>query len=263
MNQEKNKKSKPNFYLTLDLMPGASHNDILHAYNRAKNTYSSGSLASYTLIEDETNGEILEDIEIAFAILGNPAKRRAYDIEMGFSTWSEDPQNNVSTEYIQSPRVSSLKTSNAMDSDLEDIEKDQSRVVIPLKAKAPVQTSNAQKASQKMSSSPTAVSSQFEPNPDFEAKIQSVTEIDGAFLKAVRIYRCYSPDTLAHRCKLSSTHIIAIEEEDGPQLHQPVYLRGHIFLICQALEIPNPQLHAKNYVDRMTSLGKLQIKKNY
>ena len=45
---------RKNLYLVLDLTQHCSQNDILHAYNRAKTTYSRDSLASYSLYDDNT-----------------------------------------------------------------------------------------------------------------------------------------------------------------------------------------------------------------
>jgi hypothetical protein len=98
---------------------------------------------------------------------------------------------------------------------------------------------------------------EFEPNTAFEEQISANRELDGPFLKAVRVYRRLSPERLAELCKLSAKHVESIENEDGANLHQPVYLRGHVAMICQALQIPEPNAQATFYVNRMKALGKL------
>jgi len=275
MDETKTRQKRINHYLTLDIMPGASHNEILHAYNRAKNTYSGGSLASYTLMENDDNSSIMEEIEEAFLTLGNPAKRREYDIEMGFNTWNDEPNytpdNLNPVDRLGSARkarpqsapapapapaaISSVAASIASIGEME-FEGETSATVIPLKA--PLSHSPAPVAAMGRQQTPANVGGvDFEPNLDFEKQMAAVTEVDGAFLKAVRIYRRYTPESLALKCKLSTSHILTVENEDGTTMHQAVYLRGHIYLIAQALDLPNPDRLAKNYVAKMTSQGKL------
>lgn len=253
--KEQKQRHQQNLYLILDITPGVSHNDILHAYNRAKTTYSSGSLASYTLLDDSSNDSILNEIDAAFAILGNPAKRRVYDIEMGFNTWVEEanPRTQVTPKasvFSEAERIAS--------SGLDDIDDDQPSLrptldhakqatVIPIKVRAtPTEAPpSINKAANKTSEA------RFEANPDFEKQIKEVQVLTGEFLRAVRIYRKYSADALAHRTKLSARHVENIENENTEELHQPVYLRGHLVLICQALELPNPNGLAKSFLDRI------------
>jgi cytoskeletal protein RodZ len=225
-----------NHYAVLDIRPGATHNEILHAYNRAKTTYSAGSLASYSLLEDDTNSSIMQEIEEAWTVLGNPARRREYDLSMGFATWVE--------ESVGTSTSAATTTKN----------------VTPFAMPRPVVTSAPAPQNTEVKTRPVAVetkSASFEPNPEFEARIKAAESVDGAFLKAVRIYRRFTVDSLAQRCKLSSSHIVAVEEEDASRFHQAVYLRGHVYLMCQALELPNPDRLAKDFVDRLNNEGKL------
>jgi hypothetical protein len=228
-------RSRTNLYLVLDILPGASHNDILHAYNRAKSTYSSGSLASYSLLEEESGESILQEIEKAFDILGNPARRREYDLEMGYNTWAEEK-----TAAYNNDRAYSSPTILSREAKVENV--------------PPPIVSTGSKAKLEVLSSSAM---QFEPNPDFEKKISECIEVDGPFLRAVRLYRKMTPDQVAVRCKLSASHILSIEEEEAGKLHHPTYLRGHLWMICNALDLPNPENLAKAFVARMMAEGKL------
>jgi curved DNA-binding protein CbpA len=219
-------KNYPNFYLTLDIVPGASQNEILHAYNRAKKTYSNGSMAGYSLLEDGSTDNILDEIERAFEILGNPSKRREYDMVMGFSTWTEDDLVAASTA---SPSV----TSKATEWVKPDAGERRSKGGVVLEDVS------------------------YEPNPDFEKKIEACTEITGAFLKAVRIYRNLSVEQVAQRSKIAVARIAAIEEEDFTG-HQAVYLRGHFAIVARVLNLPDPEKLAKDYTDRIRAEGKLR-----
>jgi curved DNA-binding protein CbpA len=268
-------KDKPNLYLVLDLMPGVSHNDILHAYNRAINTYADNSLAGYSLLDSDSATTILEDIEKAFSVLGNPSKRREYDIEMGYHTWNDEggasaghkqqssgPVNpgfapvvrSKGSTIFESNEVEGLNvglslTSFAGSEAAAPQKEAPARSVIPMKAPTTVQHSAPEK------------DNRFEPNPEFEDKIKNCTSVDGAFLRTLRVYRGYSVDSLAHRTKLGSSHVQIVENE-GPESDLPaaVYLRGHVFLICQTLGLPDAQKLATGYVDRLKVQGRLKPK---
>jgi len=223
----KRERARTNLYLALDILPGASHNDILYAYNRAKMTYSAGSLASYTLLEDTATESIMDEIERAFATLGNPARRREYDLEMGFETWTEDSSREVRSQLIAS--ITSRKDKEGNTGALPPARAASILEVVP----------------------------DFQANPEFEDKIKNCNEVDGAFLRAVRIYRQMSPEQLASRCKLSASHVHSIEEEDSSKLHHPVYLRGHVSMMCRALGLPDCEGLGRKLVHRMQGEGKL------
>ena len=273
MSASQERRSLPNYYLTLDLMPGASHNEILHAYNRSKKTYSEGSLASYGLLEGNAGQDILREIEDAFVILGNPSRRREYDMKMGYQTWTEEGQEN--NNGFAASNHSMMKTlSQAVEDRPQDLHSapvhqmsgqmhsGQSGTSSSGSSQQPFKPSS--NYSNKSAFTPTPSSSvkmkssfeNFEPNPEFEKQIQECKDPDGPFLKAVRIYRRLSEVQLAERCKLSASHIQAVENEELTPSHQPVYLRGHVYLMCQALEIPEPGDLASSYVRRMRDLGK-------
>jgi len=232
-----------NLYLVLDLSPNASHNEILHAYTRAKMTYGSGSLASYSLLEEEDRSTMLEDIEHAFETLGNPSRRRAYDLKMGFESGKVHHEEPPAEAQIRS------RPKN---------EEPQRAAPIQTAAPKPVQRYTPSAANvTPIRTRPEAVRPDYEPNPEFEKKIAEVQSIDGAFLKAVRIYRGLSPEQVSTMCKLSQSHVLALEDENAGTLYQPVYLRGHVLLVCRALELPDPDKLAKTYIDKMKSLGKI------
>lgn len=265
---------KKNFYLVLDLEPGCSHNDIVYAYNRCKDAFKSGSLASYSIMDDDSNADVLEEIEEAFRVLGNPPKRREYDIAQGYDTWASEKKEK---KKILVPTVFSKKENEQMSEaskiasypDFEDeipsaneikqeIPKlhviNKSEMLVAHKAAAPVEknvTIIPATPSHKQSSG-------FEVNLEFEKQIQECQEADGAFLRATRIYRQLSIEQLAGSCKLSPKIIENIENEtiEGHG-YQPVYLRGHVYMMCQNLGFPNPPMLAKAFLERMKKNGKL------
>ena len=66
-------------YEILNVGRSASQQEIKNAYLQGKAAYAKGSLAHYTLISDKERQQMLDRIETAFFILGNPEKRSAYD----------------------------------------------------------------------------------------------------------------------------------------------------------------------------------------
>ena len=97
----------------------------------------------------------------------------------------------------------------------------------------------------------------FEANPEFEEKIRNCESIDGAFLRAVRVYRQISVEQLASCSKLAASRIRSIEEEDLRDDPLPVYIRGHVAIVCSVLKIPNPEELAKRFVNRLKEEDKL------
>ena len=71
-----------NFYEILNVTSSASQQDIDLAYRVGKNAFEEDSLAHYGLVDQEERERTLRRIEDAYKILGNPRKRRRYDIRI-------------------------------------------------------------------------------------------------------------------------------------------------------------------------------------
>jgi len=214
---------KKNLYLVLDLTPQCTQNEILHAYNRAKSTYSRDSLAAYSLYDDNAKESILHEIEDAYHILGDARKRRQYDVSMGYGAAQPEDNSNYDTGAMPSSYTSTSST--------------------PVK--------NFKK---KLEITPNI---RVEANPEFEKEITTATSLSGSFLRSIRLYRGFTEEQIAGLCQLKADHIIAIEEEKPLNLHHPVYLRGHLMLICEALQVPNANMLAKSYIERLQQEDKL------
>ncbi|MEO5666542.1 MAG: helix-turn-helix domain-containing protein [Bdellovibrionota bacterium] len=251
----------PNHYLTLDILPGASQNEIHHAYKRAKMTYSAGSLAAYSLLEDENNENIIREIEIAYETLSNPAHRREYDLKMGFNTWTEEQNAKEEARSYSRPSVTSVESSDDGDPFGEIKYATQ---VSPRPSQSVSSNTSAAKAEEARRLHVRVVKPEnnddfrFVANPDFESKIDTCSNIDGAFLRAVRIYKQVSLEQLSSKSKISPSKINAIEEEDLAAVYtQSVYLRGHVSIICRSLGIPNAEDLSRKFADRMRDEGKI------
>lgn len=223
-------KREKNLYLILDLAPGATQNEIVHAYNRVKTTYSSNSIAAYSVMDEEDNAGILEEIELAYRVLGNPSKRREYDVRMGFDTWggAPDERSHKYSDFVERSGVTPTITTAPLGVAVSEKKKHLTAVpALPESAK----------------------------NNDFEKEINEIKELTGAFLRSVRIYRQLSQDQLAGLCKLSISSLAHLEDENGQEMSHPTYVRGHVVLICQTLGLPDPVGLAKSFIARMKSAG--------
>jgi flagellar biosynthesis protein FlhG len=77
--------SEQTHYEILELEPSASAEHIERAYRVARSTYSTDSLATYSVYDDSELGALQERIELAYAVLSDEQRRRAYDAELGAS----------------------------------------------------------------------------------------------------------------------------------------------------------------------------------
>ena len=218
---------KKNLYLVLDLTSQCTQNEILHAYNRAKATYSRDSLAAYSLYDDNAKDGILREIEEAYMMLGDPRKRRTYDISMGYAEGdvSEIPSLHEAGSYLSAPSLSAQRKEH--------------------KPKVEV-----------------TPHIRIEQNPEFEKQIQEITSMSGSFMRSVRLYRGFTEAQLAGLCRLKADHVIAIEEEKPFNLQHPVYLRGHLIMLCEALQIPRASDLTKTYIERLQQEDKLARSKS-
>lgn len=66
-------------YEVMNVNQSASQQDIEKAYEIAQSSFGKDSLAHYTLMDEDQRKKILERIEEAYKILGDPEKRREYD----------------------------------------------------------------------------------------------------------------------------------------------------------------------------------------
>jgi len=67
------------YYEILNVSQSASQQEIKHAYQISKHTYSHGSMALHSMVEEDERKNILEKIEEAYKVLGTPRKRKDYD----------------------------------------------------------------------------------------------------------------------------------------------------------------------------------------
>jgi DnaJ-class molecular chaperone len=71
-----------NYYELLSVERTASQDEIWEAYQAALTTYQPGSLAVYSLVNEEERTLILERIQEAFQTLRDPKTRKDYDLAL-------------------------------------------------------------------------------------------------------------------------------------------------------------------------------------
>ena len=69
-----------NLYEVLNLAPSCSQQEIEEAYKIGTFSYNQNSIAHYGLVTEEERHLHLHRIEEAYKILGNPRKRKRYDV---------------------------------------------------------------------------------------------------------------------------------------------------------------------------------------
>lgn len=75
--------SEQTHYEILELAPDATSDQIERAYRVARSTYSSDSLATYSVYDDNELSALQERIELAYSVLSDETRRREYDAARG------------------------------------------------------------------------------------------------------------------------------------------------------------------------------------
>ncbi|MFM8313698.1 MAG: helix-turn-helix domain-containing protein, partial [Deltaproteobacteria bacterium] len=116
------------FYDLLRVTPHSSVSEITNAYYAAKNAFSKDSLATYSLMPEESSAEILAQLETAYLTLTNPDRRREYDKRLANTETfhTEDPMTpheaNIHTNPTATypPPSEAVSLSQTADSNLSN-----------------------------------------------------------------------------------------------------------------------------------------------
>lgn len=207
---------RKNYYDILDVEMGASPNQIEQAYLRARNAYSSDSVALYSLMTREECEAILNQIEEAYSVLGFPEKRKEYDRVRGFN--KNDPSSSEKSEARVVPDVQ-----------YEDY------------------SSNLMEAKVSKISAQKKFALEFQEDSEMNRRIRECSEFTGSFLKEIREYKNVSIERMAEMTRISKTLIKAIETEDLPKLPAEVYVRGYVYQLAKVLKL-NPEMVAASFI---------------
>lgn len=211
------------YYEILEVSPDAPAHEIQRAYQRAKKTYSPDSPALYTMFTEEEARALLALIDEAFNTLSNQALRQQYDLSL-------------------QRRASAPATSSAHQS-LPDFDVPHAENSAELSG--PAMSSTSAQLPEGYARTRFTI---YEINPEIEEQIKNQTEIDGAFLQKVRLYKKINLDQMSNETRISRPYLIAIEANDYASLPAPVFVRGFIVQIARVLGLKEQQA-ASSYME--------------
>lgn len=221
MNSDTNKEK--NYYDILEVPTDATQEVIYDGYIKTKNAYSQDSLALYSLMGEEDCERMIEQIDEAYSILGDPQKRQKYDSARGLNSYKHQLYREK-TDLL--PKA-------------EDV-------------------SFGEKSPQSRKHTSTALAKKrftldYQVNETFEKEIEQTSDFTGAFLKKIREYKGVDIPRLADLTKVSKTYLRHIEEEYIEGLPAMVYTRGFVYQYAKCLKL-NPDMVATSYIHRLKKL---------
>jgi DnaJ-class molecular chaperone len=236
-----------NYYEVLEVAADSPREEIEQGYLRAKNAFSSESLALYSLMSNDECEDILVQIDEAYSILSVPKKRKEYDKARGFNQNHRNPevlyQQYAHEEPTSSPRNTHISTSEGQP------------------AFAPKQNFKGEEAYKINRGNEVEVSKlsaqkrfnlTYAQDAEFEQEIENATSYTGEFLKKIREYKDVSIQRMSDMTKISKTYISAIEDENTDRLPAIVYIRGFVYQYAKCLKL-NPDLVATSYTNYLKS----------
>ncbi|OFZ19374.1 MAG: hypothetical protein A2Z20_01965 [Bdellovibrionales bacterium RBG_16_40_8] len=219
-----------NYYQVLEVSPNVPQHELLAAYQRAKETYSPGSPALYTMFTEEEAREIRNLVEEAFLVLGNPAKRKEYDGKLtkkNHQPTSKDLPDftPTSTKSIRQDRTVSVSPQSY------------DELVMSASGKVPEGFAKSRL-------------SVYELKPEVEHEISQQKDFNGAFLRKVRQYKNINIDLLSKETRISRSYLNALESDDFEALPAPVFLRGFVIQVAKVLGL-NENIVSSSYMSRI------------
>lgn len=201
----------PTFYELLDVGPGASDEEIRHAYRRLKSIYDHDSLVTYTLFAPEELDQIRQQIDEAYDTVIDPRTRKEYDLSLF-------PERQLGRGRERTPPAGSPSSLGL--AELEPGERSQTQ--------------------------PNQVTDALPPG----LEIGPTTEFSGALLRQIREYKSLDLRDISTRTKISLMNLRFLEDERFSELPAPVYVRGFLFEIAKYLRLP-PRQVVESYMERL------------
>jgi curved DNA-binding protein CbpA len=221
-----------NYYKILEVGESSTSQEIRQGYVKTKHAYAADGLALYSLMGEEECEKMVELVEEAYSILGDPERRIKYNQARGISTSFASNDNEID----ESPYSS---TSSA-----------------PAPAPAATPSPSGPGTSHVNISKIVAEKRyllDYNEDPAFEQEIEQQVEFTGPFLKRVREYKNVDIPRMSDMTKVSKTYLINIEEENMDGLPVPVYVRGFVYQYAKCLKL-NPTLVATSYINHLKEL---------
>jgi len=222
------KKEKQSLYEILEVSPDAPQEEIHQAFLKAKHTYSSDSPALYSVFTKEEAEELLRLIENAYAVLGNPLKRKEYDDKVLGKPHTPKARESRADKVsnVKAPTVSPEMMAEA------DIWAE-ARII--------------SKTKEEDSSIGRTALSNYDVSESFEAEIAHQQVWDGTFLQKVREYKNVTIDQLTKYTRIGRHYIEALEANDFHSLPAQVFVRGFVAQISRLLNL-NEKVVTESYM---------------
>lgn len=218
------------YYEILEVQKEAPHHEIVAAYARAKEAYSPDSPALYSMFTKEEAKALIDLIEEAFSVLGNVNKRREYDHKLELKS-KENPSHNLPDFAPPSEDRTPVSTNDP----------------------GSISTrSNLDEIPEGFAKSRLSV---YEVNPEVEDEIKAQTDVDGAFLRKIRLYKNIKLDHLSKETKIGRSYIAALEADDYEALPAAVFTRGFVVQVARILGL-NETASANSYMDKFKNHAK-------
>jgi curved DNA-binding protein CbpA len=205
-------------YEVLEVPPDAGFEDIERAYRMTRAAYIDGSMALYSIFDQDDAAVIRSRIDEAYRVLANPEIRAKYDSEAGFSSVLP----GASTE---APPIAKPAASNS-----------------------------TSVAGEHVNPGTAELASAIEVIDDLDAEIdEGSQEINGAALRRARLRRGIELDQITDVTKIRVGYLRCIENEEIEKLPASVYIRGFVHAYARAIGLDADRA-AANYMARVDAV---------
>ncbi len=274
-----------NYYEILEVSPNCSQEDIYQGYTRSKNAYSGDSLALYSLLSNDECSQVLNLIEEAYSVLGDPRKRQEYNRfrGLGAAATEENSEKQPEKHLEKHPEKQSgayqggkqqsremgrdsfnnaqANATNLMNATM-DMERNNQRdfsfdssmpasnTINEMEREKDFNINRHDDAEVSKIMIKRTFSLDYDVDPEFEQVVEETTSFTGEILQKIREYKNVTIERLADMTKISKTHLRNIESENYEKLPALVYTRGFVFQYAKTLKL-NPDIVATSYVHNL------------
>ncbi len=223
------------YYRVLDIPTNATRLEIRESYLRLKGTYSAGSAALYSLIDEDEAARQLAEIEAAFRTLSDDIQRADYDRQIGGGDLREADRQGAIAGASVTPRVIESDRYLRMRESAASINRQRASEQPPAYDDATVRTQRSTLTVIKLKASAAG-------SPVMHEKMRDIIAAhdvgDGDLYRQLRELCSVSSDEMQERTKVSIGHLEAIETNRFERLPQAVYVKGFLASYFRYLDVP-------------------------
>jgi hypothetical protein len=206
------------YYDLLEVPADATLQQIERAYRIARQTYSAGSAATYSVFSDDESEEIATQVEVAYSVLSDARRRAEYDLQLGKSLGRPGMSDEVPV-----PASGGLAAGNATD---DASRRPQGDLAIEFDR------------------------DRLEDVVGLDEVVQSADgRFDGPVLRRIRLSRGIELDEVSSVTKINETYLKYIEANRFSDLPAAVYTRGFLRQLAQILHL-DPGAVAESYMEQ-------------